>query len=58
MTFLVMWAHQHGRLPSEVAAQFRRNPKDFQLLYAAGVYRAEKEKEEMDKQKKAAEAQK
>lgn len=56
MTFLVGWAYEHGQLPSEVLKQYNANPKDFRLLSAYGSYRAQKEKQEFDREKKKAEA--
>lgn len=56
MTFLVGWAFEHGQLPSEVLRQYQANPRDFRLLASYGAFRAQKEKQEYDREKKKAEA--
>lgn len=51
LTFIVQWAYEHGKMPSFVYQQYLRNPTDFKLLAAFGKFKAEKEKEEIDKAK-------
>ena len=54
LKFIVEWANEHGYMPSKVYEQYLRNPKDFTLLSAYRKYKAEREKEEIDKEKSKA----
>lgn len=49
LAFVVEWSDRHGKMPSEVFQQYLENPKDFQLLMAFRGYKAEKEKQEIEK---------
>lgn len=40
---LVAYAHHHGRLPSEVYAQYLEHQRDYELLFTFGTFKSEEE---------------
>jgi hypothetical protein len=49
---IVEWANETGQMPDEVYEKYLKNPQNFKLLFAYRSYRAEKEREEIEKAKK------
>lgn len=48
--FLVSWAFEKGKMPDEVLAQYKKNPKNFKLLMAYSKFESDRHEEERQKQ--------